>query len=234
MLPPPIVVNHDGFLVVRDDLLPGGTKRRVLTEVFKRVAGDELVYPAIPHGYGPLAVALSARDNGKKATLFYNDLPSDEWTDLMKQTEATGAAMIMVPGSDPDRATKAADAYAAGHADAYRLPLGFAMPEFEEELVKIAQALPVTPRQVWVASGTGTLSRTFQKAWPNAEHHAVVVKDFADTGKAVRHVLKREFTDAVVNPPPFPSSAAFDANAWDVMTREGRRDGHTLFWNIGA
>ncbi len=149
----------------------------------------------------------------------------------MKQVEAAGATMIMVPGTDHDDAIKAAQDYAQAHPQSVLLPLGFAMPEYEQELANVARSLPVTPDQVWVASGTGTLTRAFQQAWPQAEHHAVVVKDKGSTGNAIRHMLTAEFQQVS---PPFPSSDTFDAKAWTLMLCEGRRDGHTLFWNIGG
>lgn len=230
MLPPPVIVEHDGFRVVRDDLVPGGTKRRVLTEVFKHKAAAEFVYPSIPDGYGAIGVALAAKDNGKAARLFYADLPREQWSDLMTQAEEAGATMVMVPGTHED-AIAAAREYAEAHAESLLLPLGFAMPEYEEELANIARTLPVEPEQVWVASGTGTLTRAFQQAWPDAEHHAVVIKDKGSTGNAVRHMLTSEFEQAAVKP-PFPSSDTFDAKVWGFMKREAKPG--ALFWNVGG
>src|SRR6185436_18566559 len=128
-LPAPEIIDHEGFLVVRDDKLPGGTKRRVLTRVFEKMAAEEFVYPSIPSGYGAIGVALAAQDNGRKARLFYADLPREQWTDLMKQAEAAGATMVMVPGTHDD-AIAAAKEYATGHPASLLLPLGFAMPEY--------------------------------------------------------------------------------------------------------
>jgi hypothetical protein len=40
--PAPVIIEHEGVLVVRDDLFPGGTKARFLGTLFKGV--DEVVY----------------------------------------------------------------------------------------------------------------------------------------------------------------------------------------------
>ena len=70
-LPKPEIIDHDGFHVVRDDLLPGGTKRRGLTELLNALGADEYIYPSTAQGYGPVALAHACRDLGKKATLIY-------------------------------------------------------------------------------------------------------------------------------------------------------------------
>src|SRR6218665_604506 len=66
----PELREHAGILVVRDDLLPGGTKRRVLREVLALRPAQEFVYAATAQGYGQLALALAAREIGRKATIF--------------------------------------------------------------------------------------------------------------------------------------------------------------------
>ena len=67
-LPDPIVEIHDGILVVRDDMLPGGTKLRYLLSLFD--AHDEVVYASPVFGGAQLALAQAAKMTGKQATLF--------------------------------------------------------------------------------------------------------------------------------------------------------------------
>jgi hypothetical protein len=94
MLPPQTITNHEGFLVVRDDLIAGGTKRRVLSQLFNDMAAKELVYPSVPYGSGPVAVAYSARDTGRKAVLFYPDRKRKNWSPQMVEAEAAGAKIV--------------------------------------------------------------------------------------------------------------------------------------------
>jgi hypothetical protein len=58
--PVPVTIEHDGVLVVRDDLLPGGTKARFLGTLFE--------------GVGKVVYASPAEDGapqlGKQATIF--------------------------------------------------------------------------------------------------------------------------------------------------------------------
>jgi hypothetical protein len=67
-LPAPVVVEHEGVLVVRDDLFPGGTKARFLGMLFDGV--DEVVYPSPAEGGAQVALATVARSLSKRATIF--------------------------------------------------------------------------------------------------------------------------------------------------------------------
>src|SRR5579885_915986 len=64
----PIVREHNGVLVVRDDLFPGGTKARFLDIVFEGV--NEVVYARPAEGGAQTALATVAQRLGKRATLF--------------------------------------------------------------------------------------------------------------------------------------------------------------------
>ena len=73
-LPKPIIEKYQckskDIFIVRDDLLEGGTKRRLFTEYIKHFPHDkEFVYASPRQGYGQLALALSCRDLGKQAVV---------------------------------------------------------------------------------------------------------------------------------------------------------------------
>ena len=58
-LPKPVIKEYDGIKVVRDDLLDGGTKRRVFTVYVKsKPEIDEFVYASPRQGYAQLSLAL--------------------------------------------------------------------------------------------------------------------------------------------------------------------------------
>ena len=64
----PQLKEHDGILVVRDDLLPGGTKARFLPVLFEHA--DEVVYARAAEGGAQTALAAVAAQLGKRATIF--------------------------------------------------------------------------------------------------------------------------------------------------------------------
>jgi hypothetical protein len=64
----PLLQEIDNVLVVRDDILPGGTKRRALPVLMK--GSTEYVYASPVYGYAQVALAHVARESGKRATVF--------------------------------------------------------------------------------------------------------------------------------------------------------------------
>ena len=64
----PQVTEHDGMLVVRDDLFPGGTKARYLPLLFD--GADEVVYASAAEGGAQTALATIAAQVSKRATIF--------------------------------------------------------------------------------------------------------------------------------------------------------------------
>ncbi len=67
-LPPPVVQRCDEIVVVRDDLVAGGTKRRVLPSIL--IGADEFVYASPAYGYAQIALAYSCAALGRQATIF--------------------------------------------------------------------------------------------------------------------------------------------------------------------
>ena len=66
--PFPVTIEHDGVLVVREDLFPGATKARFLGCMFE--GADEAVYASPAEGGAQVALATVARQLGKQATIF--------------------------------------------------------------------------------------------------------------------------------------------------------------------
>jgi hypothetical protein len=232
-LPDPVIQEHEGFLVVRDDLIAGGTKRRVLGNMLKSSRAREFVYPSTAYGYGPLAVAYAAADLGRSARLFYPKRDKANWTPLMHEAVAQGAKIIPVVSGYMVVLECRAREYCERHPEAQLLPLGFDTNDFHNRLVDVIRTLPVKPREVWCAAGTGALTRSLQAAWPEADHHAVIIaRKNANTGNATQHNVQYKFEQAAKNLPPFPSAHNYDAKVWDVMKRNARPG--ALFWNVGG
>jgi hypothetical protein len=66
--PAPVIIKHDGVLVVRDDLFTGGTKARFLSATFD--GADEVAYASPAEGGAQVALATVARRLGKRAIIF--------------------------------------------------------------------------------------------------------------------------------------------------------------------
>lgn len=227
MLPPPEIREHDGVLVVRDDLLPGGTKRRVIGRFL--LGADEFVYASPAYGHAQIALALACRDAGKRATIFTAQRASPH--PMTRETLKAGAKIVMVPSGYLSNVQAKAREYCRA-SGAVLFPFGMAFPAFVEALAGIARSLPVSPREFWSVAGSGTLSRALQMAWPGAKAMAVRVGKRPDCGAARLFVAPERFEAPCAIPPPFPSSLSYDAKAWRFVRQFGTAG--ALFWNVGS
>jgi hypothetical protein len=148
-LPDPIIVEHEGFLVVRDDLLPGGTKRRAIHVLFNE--HEEYVYPSPVYGYAQIALAYAARDHGKRAVIFCAKRKERHARTL--EAEAAGATIIEVPNGYLNVVRARAWEYCR-EKNAAMLPFGLNDPRFVEALSAVARGIDVRPSEVWTVLGT--------------------------------------------------------------------------------
>ncbi|KZB51141.1 pyridoxal-phosphate dependent enzyme [Thalassospira xiamenensis] len=223
----PVLEHHEGVAVIRDDLLPGGTKSRFLMPYLKGIDAGEVVYAGPAQGGAQVALAITAYQAGKQATLF---VPArKERTPYTGLAELYGARIIEVsPGYLSVLKARAAE-YCRKRG-AHLLPFGLDMPEAIEEIAKAALSLDVSPNEVWCAAGSGVLAKALAKAWPNARICAVEV------GKAApkaAYSASIPFDRKCPNQPPFPSNPYYDAKAWQECLKHKVGDG-VLFWNVAA
>lgn len=230
MLPAPVVELHDGVYVVRDDLLPGGTKSRAIAPLMQRQAAAEFVYASPAQGYAQVALAHCAQLLGRRATVFtaQRKVPHP----LTLRAAALGASVVMVPHGYLSVVQARARAYAIA-SDASLVPFGVDDPACLASVAESAQSTNLSPSEVWSVAGSGVLTRALQLAWPQAVFYAVVVgKQDCDTGRAHRIIYPGAFERPAKVLPPFPSAACYDAKAWEFIRRQARPG--AVFWNVGA
>jgi hypothetical protein len=227
VIPAPVIERVGAIDVVRDDLLPGGTKRRVLDTLL--VGAEEFVYATAAYGYAQVALAYACAACGKRATVFTakRAVPHARTA----EAHAAGAKIVMVPYGYLSNVQAKARAYAAA-VGAVLLPFGFDMPAFVDALAAVAAALPVRPAEVWTVAGSGTLTRALQRAWPDAVFHAVRIGAVPDAGRARLYTAPEPFARDAREPPPFPSCGNYDAKAWRFITAHASPG--ALFWNVAA
>lgn len=236
-LPPLILQEHDKFLVVRDDLIDGGTKRRVLNRLFPRFQEKEIVCASTPYGYGQLALAFACRDFGKKAKIFqYNP---GHFTEFYHKASDLGASIeVFKRGAFEDIQTIARE-YASKSSERLFLSSSFDEDFFIAELVAVVRDANVfpPPQEVWCVAGRGVLTRALQKVWPDAEHHVVRIRtdcslygSDCDAGNARIYSAPEAFRDEARYPPPFKSAAHYDAKLWQFAKKHASAG--ALIWNM--
>lgn len=230
-VPAPIIVEHDGVLVVRDDLLPGGTKARFIGAFFD--GADEAVYATPAEGGAQTALATVARRLGKRATIFV--AARRRMHNRTLEASRLGAKVVPVAPGYLSVVQSRAREYCS-RTGARLVPFGVDTPEAIEAIAAAARATGIEPDEVWCAAGSGVLARGLAKAWPSARRHVVQIGRAlspVEVAGARIHVYPLAFGQTARAAPPFPSDPHYDAKAWEIA-KARRGTGLVLFWNVAG
>jgi hypothetical protein len=231
----PVVIEQVKHVrVVRDDLIPGGSKQRVLAPLMEQLAAsgyERFVFGGPAEGYAQLALAFAAQEVGVEASYFVAQRRVLHPNTVRAQ--AAGCEIHHVPHGRLNVVQARARAFCE-ETGAYFFPLGFATPEFQSMLTaEITEALSgVAVSEIWCVAGSGLLSRCLQAAKPEAVVNAVRIGFPPEVGAARLLTAPEPFSETARQPPPFPSSANYDAKAWQFVMRHASPG--ALFWNVGA
>ena len=227
----PIVREHDGVLVVRDDLFPGGTKARFVGMFFGDAA--EAVYASPAEGGAQTALATVARQLGKRATIFVAERKRPH--DRTLHAARLGAKIVPVSPGYLSTVKARAREYCR-RTGAALIPFGVDTPEAIRAIAETARSTGLDPDEVWCAAGSGVLARGLALAWPKARRHVVQIGralSSADVAGAHIHVHPLAFGRQAKTHPPFPSDPHYDAKAWEI-SRARHGAGRVVFWNVAG
>ena len=233
--PNPIVEHHKGFLVVRDDLLGGGSKVRFADYLISsNPEVEEWVYGSSPAtGYAQISLSHLCRKYGKNAVIFMAKRSMDKLHDYQLRAIEDGAIMHWVPNGMLSVTEKRARDYVAEDPNRRRLlPIGFDHPTVVASIARVARSMDVDPSEVWTVGSSGTLTRGLQLAWPRASFHCVRVGHSGNYGKSKIYESEYTFNKPTKVLPPFPSAPTYDAKAWEFMLDKASPG--ALFWNVGS
>lgn len=228
----PVLEEHEGYGVVRDDLFPGGTKARFIPELFEHA--DEVVYATPAQGGAQYALAFTAHRLGKRATLFVAKRKVPHPRQL--EAKALGAKIVMVPFGMLSNVQAQAKRYAE-ETGATLAPFGMDMPRAIELIAAAARSLNENPDEVWCAAGSGTLCRALHVAWPRAHHVAVAVgRNIPPDDVAHAELIRypKPFEHHALTKPPFPADPHYEAKAWEIMRARSTRSRRVIFWSVCA
>jgi hypothetical protein len=235
--PAPIVKEHEGFNVVREDLMGFGSKCRFGDILVQSCPSDTLVYVQPRYGFAGISLSYLAEKYNKKLVLFS---PSQkEISDHQAICIENGADMKFRRIAAMPNLNKIAADWAKEN-NGFFIPLGLRHELVTAAAVRVAYDMAQVhgePKEVWHAMSTGVLGRALQIAWPNAEFNGVAVarniKD-GERGRATIWSHPKEFSQNVATEfePPFPSALNYDAKAWELMLKNGNPG--AWFWNVGG
>jgi hypothetical protein len=234
------IESHEGVSVLRDDLLPGGTKSLILDSELDNTI-NEWVY-ASPV-YGGLQVALShwCRIHNKKATIFCakrNKIHENTQTCI-----DLGASVIEIPFGYLSNIQSKANNYCK-ETNSKQIPFGLntetARNTISNRVQEIIKKLGKEPTEIWCAVGSGVLVEGIIRGTKTAKIFGVQVgKEY----KLGMNIFSEGFDRLTIIPhhksfdknsdviPPFKSTQNYDAKAWEMCVSQ-KGSGDILFWNV--
>lgn len=217
----------DRFWVVRDDLIPGGTKQVVLRAMLPELQDKHFVYTASVYGKGGAALAFACAELGYQCTLFMaKSAFQPAWLEAVKQT---GARIIWTDAIPVTEIEPMAWQFALQN-DALCLPLGFDSEQFHTHLMAYAQRLPFQPKELWAPIVSGTMAHALESAFPDAAFKGVsVVKNHDYHGFGQVYQAPEKYARGAAIPPSYPAWAFSDAKVWRFVKKHGADD--AVIWN---
>lgn len=232
---PPVVEQFDNVTVVREDLIPGGTKARFVEALFNGI--EEMVYASPVQGGAQTALALAARRLGKKLTLFVAAREQQHPRVLL--SKQLGAEIIEIKFGMLSNVRAQARAYANRYAlrsknRVYCLEFGLGTYQVVDAIAAAARQIP-RPEQIWCAAGSGTLARGIALAWPDVPRFVVRVGHrfrFDMPGSKI-FVYPKSFDYTEERESPFPSDPTYERKAYRTML-DHIGDKRATFWNTAG
>lgn len=236
LLPKTPVENVAGRSVVRCDLTGLGLKAIGAEKMIASLKSDVLVYCAPRQGHAPLAIAELGKLYGKKVVMF---APASKEVSLHQAcTIALGADLRFVKIAAMPVLNKYAKTWAEEN-NATFLPFGLTdTPLVTAGLVNFGDELAKeygSPEEFWCAVSTGTMTRAMQIAWPESRSYGIAVARNIHKGEIGIAEVKSSnmaFLKESSVQPPFPTTAAYDAKAWEPCLEYG--SDNSWFINVGS
>lgn len=239
LLPDPIIIEHEGVKVVREDLvLKGGTKTRAGEFLVSEVKNDTLVYVVPRAGHAGVAIMELAKLYNKKVVFFMpaSKEISDNQASIMDMgpNEVIFERIAAMPNLN-----LLAKKYAEKNGFQF-LPFGLNHPNTIAGFVRTCDNLLKNhkePQELWSAVSTGVLTRGLQIGFENAEMKGVCVARNMKAGELGRTeiiseplpFLKKESQD---NLPDFNTVSFYDGKVWKYVPKNTNKN--IWFWNVAG
>lgn len=222
--------------VIRDDLLPGGTKQRALYPYIKHINKSNqyntFVYAGPTQGIAQLALGVVCKYLGLHAVMFYSGKPTDI------TTRAINCGVEMHVSESLHDAQQAAQQWCRDNG-ACLLPFGLHdsifMGYLIGELRKVTANLKV--ERMWLIVGSGTLLKCLYHVFPTTYFMVVQVgkkiwPDQYDPARTRVFVAPQKFKNPTSLKPPYPSVLTYDAKIWQFVDRWAQSG--DWIWNVAA
>jgi hypothetical protein len=232
----PIIKNHYGVYVLRDDLLDGGTKSILMKHIDKPNI-KEFVYASPVYGGFQVAISAYCKKVGKKATIFCAKRKVKH-PNTLKCLEY-GAQVIEVEYGYLSVIEKKAREYCLNKEGIHKIIFGAKTEENKKILgQRIKYVLDyVKPDEIWCAIGSGLLvSAIMDNILPHMMVYGVQVGADIDFIHNNLTVIKypKSFDKESKMKIEFPSMPNYDLKAFELCLKhnKAKQQGKILFWNV--
>ena len=231
-------VKNGEILVVREDLLPGGTKSRAAIPFvgkMKEYGCQKFNYASPFCGYAQIALAIACKKNQVECKIFAVS-EKGQMSSYSKIAQDNEAQIELFDSLD------SAEEHAS-KATGFKIPLGFNHSLYEAYFYKALkeQFEKIKPtNNVWLPIGSGTLLRSVRKCIKN-KIIGVNVKVFPLLHKKIFDLKKlpntiiidtpEPFEDQAHDLPPIPSNLYYDAKLWKFIYNHAKNE--DIWWKIG-
>lgn len=243
---PNIVKEHDGILVVRDDLLPGnlGSKARYAEALMQEVKEKYLFYAMVKQGQALKVLAATAKKYNK---VVVGIAPlRNEPVIAHEEAMAHGAIMMYYQTGGMAGARKRCRAFIHDHLNGNGLyiPAGVKHAIITAGFAKSVRNIvdEYKPDVIFSVASTMVMNHGIQVAAPECEVHAIQVAGNKASikwpGRAVVHIHEQPFNEPCKSDllPPFPSIPEYDGKGWQyaVEYKKNNPDKKVMFWNVAG
>jgi tryptophan synthase beta subunit len=245
---PITIENIDGIYVVRDDLLPGGTKS-VLADYIIQTNTDkkEFIYASPVYGGFQIALSIYCRQHNKKAVIFCARHKIKHKNTIIckelgaKIVEIYPGYLSVVQRRAMDYAEKKDDRFYINFGAYSEINVGLLTKRVQKAIEKWKKEPSVgtrktEPDEIWVAVGSGTLLTAILKATRRTHIYGVQVGGDVDIKDPRVTILKyhKPFEYESSFETPFPSMTHYDRKAFEMLihNRGYHPKKKIMFWNV--
>jgi hypothetical protein len=248
--PPVIIQEIENFNVIRDDLLPGGTKQRAIIPFLKeklREGFTEIAYAGPAQGVAQAALGTAAKILNFSAHMFF----SGRRGPISHFTEEIGVHMHPIAGPLKE-CQETAIKWAAADKKRFLLPFGLRDENFQNMLVAaLKQSFPILPENfsgrsenisqgiahMWVVGGSAVLLNCLYSVFPTTFFHVIqvgraITMDMIDPARTQIFVHPEKFNMPANLMPPYNSVDNYDAKVWFYAKKYGRPG--DFIWNVAG
>lgn len=230
------IEQHQGVSVLRDDLLPGGTKACFIGELLNP-AFDCHVYASPVYGAFQIALAEYCRANGRNAVIFC--AKRNEPHENTLKAKAAGARVLQVPHGYLSNVQAKARAFCSennGQYLAFGAGVEIAIQRISERAANVFAEIGGVPDEVFCAVGSGTLLAGIERAAQGSQCKITGVCVGAEhKGRVSENTVLVKYPAPFERPSkakaPFKTSRNYDLKAWEYCLKL-RGGGSVLFWNV--